>query len=114
MKDFQALAEETELVSVIEAQQMIGEGAHPVDLRTRAVFSAGHIPGAINLPMDDLIAGGGREMGPVIHYCQAGVLVRRHAVLLRRIFGDENFFALAYGYDEWSVYGLPVAVLPAR
>jgi phage shock protein E len=61
------------------------EGARLLDVRTDQEFSAGHIDGAINIPMMDL---DGRldELGdksePVVVYCQSGMRSSRAKKML--------------------------------
>lgn len=101
---------ESEIVSAIEAERMLEEGAQAVDVRTADAFSRGHVPGAINLPLGLLTAATSHELGPVILYCQAGSDTRWNGGLLRKLFGAENIFIVAHGFEEWQGAGLPVAV----
>jgi phage shock protein E len=62
-------------VSGAEARQLVQAGARLVDVRTPAEFAAGHIPGATNIPVQEL---GTRmhELEPkdraVVLYCRSG------------------------------------------
>jgi len=62
-------------VSSAEARQLVAAGARLVDVRTPGEFGAGHIPGAINIPVQQL---GARmsELQPkdaaVVVYCRSG------------------------------------------
>lgn len=62
-------------VSSVEARQLVNAGARLVDVRTPAEFSAGHIPGAINIPVQQLDTRMG-ELEPkeaaVVVYCRSG------------------------------------------
>ncbi len=81
-----------------------------LDVRPREEFEAGHLPGAINIPLNELEARLG-EFGPdqlVVAYCRGPYCVlaydavaqlRRHGIEARR---------LKDGYPEWRVAGLPV------
>lgn len=62
-------------VSGAEARRLIEAGARLVDVRTPEEFAAGHLPGAINLPVQELE----RRMvelepqeRPVVVYCRSG------------------------------------------
>jgi rhodanese-related sulfurtransferase len=81
-----------------------------LDVRPTAEYDAGHIPGAISLPLEDLE----RRLSevphdqPVVAYCrgpycvlavQAVELLRRHGFAARR---------LRDGFPEWREEGLPV------
>jgi phage shock protein E len=62
--------------SSAEAHRLVEGGALLVDVRTPGEFSAGHIPGALNIPLDQL---GGRadelrkDGKPVVVYCASGM-----------------------------------------
>lgn len=81
-----------------------------LDVRPREEFAAGHLPGAINIPLNELESRLG-EFGPdqvVVAYCRGPFCVlsydavaqlRRHGIEARR---------LEDGYPEWKLAGLPV------
>lgn len=81
-----------------------------LDVRPREEFAAGHLPGAINIPLNELENRLG-EFGPdqvVVAYCRGPFCVlsydavaqlRRHGIEARR---------LEDGYPEWKLAGLPV------
>lgn len=83
-----------------------------VDVRPREEFAAGHIPGARNLPFEDLtdavesLRGG----APVIAYCRGAYCVLAHDAV--RLLGGAGVSArrLEDGMLEWRTHGLPVAV----
>jgi rhodanese-related sulfurtransferase len=62
-------------VSSAEARQLVQAGARLVDVRTPGEFAAGHIPGAVNIPVQALDARLG-ELQPtdaaVVVYCRSG------------------------------------------
>jgi phage shock protein E len=62
-------------VSSAEARQLVQAGARLIDVRTQAEFVAGHIPGAINIPVQQLDARM-HELEPkdraVVLYCRSG------------------------------------------
>jgi phage shock protein E len=62
-------------VSSAEARQLVQAGARLVDVRTPGEFAAGHIPGAVNIPVQQLDARMS-ELQPkdvaVIVYCRSG------------------------------------------
>ena len=57
------------------AQALVASGARVVEVRTAAEFSSGHVPGAINIPFDELPRRAG-EIGPpttpMVLYCRSG------------------------------------------
>ena len=81
-----------------------------LDVRPREEFAAGHLPGAINVPLSELEARLG-DFSPdqvVVAYCRGPYCVlsydavaqlRRHGIQARR---------LEDGYPEWKIAGLPV------
>ena len=60
-----------------EAHRLVAAGARLVDVRTPGEFSGGALPGAINIPLDQLSARVGeltKEPGkPVVLYCASGM-----------------------------------------
>ena len=83
-----------------------------LDVRPAEEFAAGHIPGAISAPLDELDAVVTRlpKRKPTVAYCrgpycvlapQAVELLRRRGLKARR---------LEDGMPEWRLAGLPVAV----
>jgi phage shock protein E len=59
----------------VQARQLVAAGARLVDVRSPAEFSAGHLPGAINIPVQEL-PGRMSELGPpdggIVVYCRSG------------------------------------------
>ena len=73
-------------VSGAEARQLVQAGARLVDVRTPGEFAAGHIPGALNLPvqqMDARVAELGPKGGAVVVYCRSGHRSSNAARMLR-------------------------------
>jgi rhodanese-related sulfurtransferase len=68
-----------------EVEVALGAGAVVVDVRSPAEFAQGHVPGALNLPVDGL-AGRLAELPAermVVVYCASGARSARAAALLR-------------------------------
>ena len=70
----------------VEARQLVAAGARLLDVRSSDEFSRGHLPGAVNIPVQELdrrLA----EVGPVerdvVVYCRSGQRSSRAAQLLR-------------------------------
>lgn len=63
------------LVDGATAQALVEAGARLVDVRTPQEFVAGHVPGSLNIPFDQIGARAG-ELGdrtqPVVLYCRTG------------------------------------------
>lgn len=90
-------------------------GAVLVDSRTAAEYAAGHIPGAVNAPLDsperalaDLAAG--RPLGrPIVVYCEGGDCQTSTAAA--RLIHDRGFRDVRVyqgGWADWLSAGLPV------
>lgn len=57
------------------AKALVASGAKVVDVRTPQEFASGHVPGAINIPYDELprrAAEIGPPSTPVVLYCRSG------------------------------------------
>lgn len=62
--------------STDDAHRLVASGARLVDVRTPGEFAGGHLPGAINVPLDQLGARAGElKQGetPIVVYCASGV-----------------------------------------
>jgi rhodanese-related sulfurtransferase len=63
-------------ISPDEARRLVAAGARLLDVRTPGEFAANHLPGALNIPVDQL-SGRVKELGPtgtpIIVYCQSGM-----------------------------------------
>ena len=57
------------------AREAVAAGAHLVDVRSAGEFAAGHLPGAVNVPVDQLrsrLGELGEKSVPVVVYCASG------------------------------------------
>jgi len=91
----------------------IRAGAAPLvlDVRTREEYRQGHIPGAVNIPQDELpdrlaelpIA----ESDEVVVHCQRGGWARRAEAALREA-GYANVRDLRGHWRAWQEAGLPI------
>ena len=63
------------IVDGVTARALVASGAKVVDVRTPQEFASGHVPGAINIPFDE-IGRRASEIGPastpVVLYCRTG------------------------------------------
>lgn len=68
------------------AQALVTDGAILLDVRSPGEFSEGHLPGAINVPVQELEATLGTisadRSRPIIVYCRSGVRSARARALL--------------------------------
>jgi rhodanese-related sulfurtransferase len=69
-------------VSGAQAKKMVDEGAKLVDVRSAEEYASEHLPGAINVPLGELLERLG-EIGPrdqaVVVYCHTGFRAMRAA-----------------------------------
>lgn len=85
-----------------EARRLVEQGARLIDVRTPAEFSAGHIDGATNIPVDQLsgrLSALGDKSQPVVVYCRSGARSARAASMLRNA-GYTNVYDLG-GIGNW-------------
>lgn len=62
-------------VPVEQAHALVAGGAKLVDVRTPGEFAAGHLPGAVNIPVNELqsrLGELGESSAPVVLYCRSG------------------------------------------
>lgn len=91
----------TELTQWHEVADRVAAGELLVDVRTPGEFRRGHIPGAVNLPVDDL-----RDLMDQVHghrvlvYCQVGMRGHTATMLLRQSGIEAS--NLDGGYATWS------------
>jgi len=58
-----------------QAHALVESGARLVDVRTKDEFSGGHLPGAINIPLDELsrhVQELEKKKAPIVVYCASG------------------------------------------
>jgi rhodanese-related sulfurtransferase len=90
------------IVDAETARRLVAAGVVVVDVRTKAEFDAGHVPGALNVPFDEMAARAA-ELGPpttpVLLYCRTG---RRTAIATQalRAKGFTRIYDLQ-SYDRW-------------
>jgi rhodanese-related sulfurtransferase len=98
-------------VSPAQAVQMINrEKAVVVDVCDSAEFSAGHVVGARNIPLDTLEGSKtlpGNKTLPLVMVCASGARARRAAATARKL-GHQNVHVLQGGMAGWREAGLPV------
>jgi phage shock protein E len=71
-----------------QAHEMVQNGAALVDVRTPEEYQAGHLPGAVNIPVDEISARAseiGSVTRPVVTYCHSGARSARAAATLRQL-----------------------------
>jgi rhodanese-related sulfurtransferase len=99
-------------VEVAVARAMWAAGDTVVDVRTADEYALGHLPGAINIPVDRVApAAAGLPAGHVITTCSAGLRAERAAHRLAAL-GREALW-IRGGVKAWQAAGLPVVTGPA-
>ncbi|MCP3100765.1 rhodanese-like domain-containing protein [Myxococcus sp. K15C18031901] len=86
-----------------EAHRRVQEGATLVDVRSPEEFAEGHLPGAVNIPVDDLSARLGELGGPdtsIVVYCRSGARSGRAERLLKEQ-GFRNVLSLG-AMSNWE------------
>jgi rhodanese-related sulfurtransferase len=99
-------------VNTLQATQLMNrDDALVLDLRTADEFAKGHILGARNIPLPDLVRRAGEldkhKAKPVIVHCGDGNRAGGGIALLRKS-GFANVVNLSGGYAAWQQAGLPV------
>ena len=96
----------------LRARQEMGEGPLVLDVRSPEEFAAGHVPGAMNIPGDELPAHLETlpRSRPIIVYCNmqhpGDSRSERATMLLRRAGLDAT--TMAGGFPAWREAGYPV------
>ncbi|HSK91614.1 MAG TPA: rhodanese-like domain-containing protein [Euzebyales bacterium] len=95
-------------VDAAGAAGMIAEGATVLDVRRADEWDAGHAPGAVHIPLDQLVARCGElaDGGPVIAVCHSGGRSARATMWLQRQGYDA--VNLDGGMVAWARAGGPV------
>lgn len=86
-----------------ELTQLKADGALIVDVRTPEEFAGGHIPDAVNVPMDQLqeTAAGWDKSRPLVVYCATGARSEGAAAYLAGQ-GFEEVYDLTKGIVAWD------------
>lgn len=98
----------TKSISVTELRDSADRQVQLIDVRSASEFAAGHVPQAVNVPMDE-IEGRLEDLDtskPLILICQAGKRARMTAGLLEPCGRDVAI--LEGGTNEWVEAGLPL------
>jgi rhodanese-related sulfurtransferase len=80
-----------------------------IDVRSRTEYSAGHVPGTVNIPLEEIASRleDIRECGQVVLVCKSGKRAQTAACLI----GDSrDVSVLSGGTDAWRARDLPLVV----
>ena len=93
----------------LHAQRESGNAPSVIDVRTPDEYASGHIPGAVNIPFDQVAQRIGELETPqgVVLYCMIGPRARKGESALLAA-GYEKVFHLEGGLAAWQAAGLPV------
>lgn len=89
-------------ISGQDAKKLVQDGATLLDVRSQEEFSADHIDGAINIPLDELESRleelGDRDTKIVVHCLAGGRACTAEAILQQEGFTNVYNFG---GIDDW-------------
>ncbi len=90
-------------VGSAELVQLQGSGVRVVDVRTPSEYASGHIPGALNVPLDQVqqVASTWSKDGAVAVYCATGARSASAAAYLAGQ-GFTKVYDLANGMASWT------------
>lgn len=99
-------------IDITATQALIGNSVL-LDVREPAEFTAGHLPGAVNIPRGvlEFQIGNhpgfqGKQTASIVVYCQSGgrSALATHAL---NLLGYEKAVSMAGGFKAWTEGGLP-------
>jgi phage shock protein E len=93
----------------LHARRAAGNGPAVIDVRTAEEYASGHVPGAVNIPWDQMAQRIGEVDAPdgVALYCLVGPRARKGESALLAT-GYERVLHLDGGLAAWQAAGLPV------
>lgn len=94
-------------LSPADARVAIECGARLIDIRGVDEHARERIPGATNLPLDQ-IGGLPCDGRPIVFHCRSGMRTAANAAQLSDAAGDAPAFVLDGGIDAWRRAGLPI------
>jgi rhodanese-related sulfurtransferase/DNA-binding transcriptional ArsR family regulator len=113
VRDYFVARDALEPVNRDELVERANEGKVVIlDVRTREEFAAGHIPGALSVPLGELDVALARlpKRSQIVAYCRGPYCVLAPQAVERLRANGYKARRLADGMPEWRLAGLPVAV----
>ncbi|WP_039057084.1 rhodanese family protein [Enterobacter sp. Bisph1] len=99
------------LITPKEARTQQQNGAPVVDIRQPDEFRREHLPDAVSLPLDELLAGKAVSQAAsaqtVIFHCQSGMRTQQNADALVRAASPANVLIIEGGLNNWKQEKLP-------
>ena len=94
-------------IATWKSWQASGRPAQLIDVRSATEFASGHLPGAVNIPLEQVEPRTAdlAPNNPVVLVCQAGTRARLAAELLRP--SGKNLVVLEGGTGDWIKAGNP-------
>lgn len=94
---------QVENVTADKAAELVSSGTQALDVRTAGEFQAGHLPGAVNLPVDQLqtLAASLDRSKPVVVYCATGSR-SVSAVDILKAAGFSKIYHMNEGMIAWT------------
>lgn len=91
-------------VDTAKIQELQGQGVRVVDVRSPGEYEGGHIPGAVNEPIDTFAQSSASwdKTQPVIIYCQSGNRSQIAIDQLKQAGYQGTIYHLANGIMEWN------------
>jgi hydroxyacylglutathione hydrolase len=101
--------ETVQRIPAIDGAARMKAGATLLDVRGRSEWEAGHVPGAVHIPLGYLAERVGELPAgtPVVVHCQGGTRSAIAASVLQRA-GVAEVYDLTEGFTGWRKAGLPV------
>ena len=90
-----------ETITTNKAIELIDNGAIVIDVRTNMEFDSGHIPNAVNIPLDDINNIAYSKDSTIIVYCQSGMR-SLEAVKTLSDLGYTSLYNLDGGLLNWG------------
>jgi rhodanese-related sulfurtransferase len=102
---------ETVSCKTLATKQSVGENVFVLDVREPDEFKAGHIEGAVNIPVRTLAKNGiqlpQEKNAPIAVVCKSGIRAA-YATMALKLMGYTNVKDVAGGMMAWEKEGLPV------
>ena len=99
--------------SELSARRATDRAPIVIDVRTREEYASGHIPGALNIPFDQVAEKISEIDAPhgVALYCMIGPRARKGEAALLKV-GYDDVLHIEGGFAAWKKAGLPLEAKP--